>query len=170
MSSTRSLLAVTLLCVVASAAVDAIDISAAAAPPTEQAILLETIRANRKAFVAVNLQLTDEEAKRFWPLYDAYQNEMSAIGDRVVAIVADYTANFRDLADAKAVELMKGYLAAEAERAEVRRKYLPEFAKVLPGRAVARFYQIENKMDAVLRYELAGTIPVVDEKRAAPAK
>ena len=52
----------------------------------------------------------------------------------------------------------------------MRRTYLDEFAKVLPGRTVARFYQIENKMDAVLRYDLAATIPVVDEKRDAPAK
>jgi hypothetical protein len=161
---------VTLLYVVSSAAIDATHIGGAAAAQTEETILLDTIRANRKAFVAVNLQLTDEEAKPFWPLYDTYQKEISAIGDRVVAIVTEYTANFRDLSDAKAVELMKGYLAAEAERAEVRRKYLPEFAKILPGRVVARFYQIENKMDAVLRYELAGTIPVIDEKRATPAK
>ena len=51
---------------------------------------------------------------------------------------------------------MESYLAAEAERLQVRRTYLPEFAKILPGRTVARFYQIENKMDAVLRYDLGG--------------
>jgi len=65
---------------------------------------------------------------------------------------------------------MQDYLAAEAERAQVRSAYLGEFAKILPGRTVARFYQIENKMDAVLRYDRAATIPVVDEKPAAQAK
>jgi hypothetical protein len=68
-----------------------------------------------------------------------------------------------------ALQLMESYLAAEAERIQVRRTYLAEFKKILPGRTVARFYQIENKMDAVLRYDLAATIPVVDEKRGAPA-
>ena len=64
---------------------------------------------------------------------------------------------------------MESYLAAEAERVQVRRTYPSEFKKILPGRTVARFYQIENKMDAVLRYDLAATKPVFDEKRGTPA-
>jgi hypothetical protein len=170
MSNTRLLLAATLACVLSSAAAGTAETDAAAAPQTQQGILLDTIRANRKAFVAVNLELSAEEAKTFWPLYDRYQKEINVIGDRVAAIVEDYTASFRDLSNDKAVQLMEGYLAAEAERVQVRRAYLGEFAKILPGRTVARFYQIENKLDAVLRYDLAATIPVVDEKHAAPAK
>ena len=123
-----------------------------------------------QGLVAVNLELSPEEAAKFWPLYDRYQKEISAIGDRVISIVDDYTASFRDLTNDKALQLMENYLAAEAERLQVRRTYLAEFAKILPGRTVARFYQIENKMDAVLRYDLAATIPVVDEKRGTPAK
>jgi len=153
-----------------SAAVYAADTKAADVPQAESGILLDAIRANRKALVAVNLELSPEEADKFWPLYDRYQKEISAIGDRVVAIVDEYTATFRDLSNDKALQLMESYLAAEAERLQVRRAYLGEFAKVLPGRTVARFYQVENKMDAVLRYDLAATIPVVDEKRGAPAK
>jgi len=168
MSNTRLLLAATLACVLSSAAAVAADTGAAS--QAETGILLDTIRANRKAFVAVNLQLDAEEAKQFWPLYDRYQKEVSAIGDRVVAIVEDYTTSFRDLSNDKALQLMEGYLAAEAERLQVRRTYLGEFAKILPGRTLARFYQIENKMDAVVRYDLAATIPVVDENRSAPAK
>ena len=133
-------------------------------------ILLDTIRANRKALVAANLTLTDEEAGKFWPLYDRYQKEISANGDRLAALVQDYEKSFRDLSNDKALKLVEDYLAIEAERVAVRRSYLPEFAKVLPGRTVARFYQIENKMDAVVRYELAAGIPVVDEGSAAPAK
>jgi hypothetical protein len=170
MSNTRLLLTVILGCVLSSAAAGAADTGAADAPQTQQGILLDTIRSNRKALVAVNLELSTEEAKRFWPLYDRYQKEINVIGDRVAAIIEDYTASFRDLSNDKAMQLMEGYLAAEAERAQVRRAYLGEFAKILPGRTVARFYQIENKMDAVLRYELAAEIPVVDEKRATTAK
>jgi len=153
-----------------SAVVYAADTGAADASQAEPAVLLDTIRANRKALVAVNLELSPEEAAKFWPLYERYQKEISATGDRVVAIVDDYTATFRDLSNDKALQLMENYLAAEAERIQVRRTYLAEFAKVLPGRTLARFYQIENKMDAVLRYDMAATIPVVDEKRGTPAK
>ncbi len=155
---------------VSSAAVYAADTGAEDAPQAEPEILLNTIRANRKALVTVNLEMSPEEANEFWPLYDRYQKEISAIGDRVVAIVEEYTTTFRDLSNDRALQLMESYLAAEAERLQVRRTYLGEFAKVLPGRTVARFYQVENKMDAVLRYDLAATIPVVEEKPGTPAK
>ena len=170
MSITRLFLAATLVCLVSSTAVGADETGAADPSQAEPAILLDAIRANRKALVSVNLGLSAEEAKRFWPLYDRYHKESDAIGDREAAIIQDYTASFRDLSNDKAVDLMERYLAAEAERAQVRRSYLAEFAKILPGRTVARFYQIENKMDAVLRYDLARAIPVIDEKPGAAAK
>jgi hypothetical protein len=126
-------------------------------------ILRDTISANRKALVAANLTLTDEEAARFWPLYDRYQTELKAVQDRAVKVIEDYTASFHDLSNEKAMKLADDWLSAEGDRVKVRRTYLEQFAKALPGRKVVRFYQIENKMDAVLRYELAGDIPVVGE-------
>jgi hypothetical protein len=87
-----------------------------------------------------------------------------------VGVIQDYSSSFSTLSNDKAMKLMDEYLSIEAERVKVRRTYLDEFAKVLPGRKVARFYQIENKIDAVLRYDLAATIPVVEEPSAASAK
>jgi len=163
-----SLVALVTLSVVAGAnvavAAPAAEEGAATEATTE--VLLQTLRANRKAFVAVNLQLTDEQAKAFWPLYERFHRELDAIGDRVAALVREYEQSFRDLSDEKALQLITGYLDAEAERAKLRRGYLDEFAKVLPGRTVARYFQLENKIDAVLRYDLARTIPVVEEKPA----
>ena len=66
------------------------------------------------------------------------------------------------LSDAEAMKLMEEYLAVESDRLEIRREYLDDFAAVLPGRTVARLYQIENKIDALIRYDLAREIPVVD--------
>jgi hypothetical protein len=119
--------------------------------------------------VAVNLGLTQEESAAFWPIYDRYQQEVNAVGDRLVALIQDYAANFRGLSDEKARKLVEDYLAIEGDRVQVRRSYVDEFARSLPGRKLARFYQIENKMDAVLRYDLAATIPVVEEEGATPA-
>ena len=133
-------------------------------------VLLSAIRANRKALVAVNLKMTDEEAAKFWPVYDSYQKEMNALGDRLVALLGDYGKNFKDMSDDKAMKILDEYLNIEAERVKVRRSYVEQFAKALPGRKVGRFYQIENKMDAVIRYEMAKTIPVVEEESAAPSK
>lgn len=136
--------------------------SGAAAEQSAQA-LLSALHSNRKAVVAVNLGLSDAEAAKFWPIYDQYQKQMNGLGDRLLAVVEDYSKSYATLDDAHAKKLIDEYLTLEADRAEARRKWADSFAKVLPGRKLARFYQIENKIDAVLRYELAGTIPVVDE-------
>lgn len=165
MTTHRTLLTAALAVVLATAGAYAEE-PAPAPTSVDLQLLLDTIRSNRRALVAVNLQLSAEEATKFWPLYERYQQEMNAIGDRVSAIVQDYSANFRDLSNDKALELMNKYLEAEADRVKLRRTYLPEFSAILPGRTVARFYQIENKMDAVVRYDLAAAIPVVDEKPA----
>jgi hypothetical protein len=126
-------------------------------------ILRDTIRANRKALVAANLTLSDEEAGKFWPLYDRYTTELKAVNDRLVKVIQDYTTGFKDLSNEKAMQLANDYLSSEDDRAKLRRKYLDEFGKVLPGKKVVRLYQIENKMDAVIRYDLAAEIPVVEE-------
>ncbi len=132
------------------------------ATEAEVEILRDSIRANKKALVAANLGLTDGEAKQFWPVYDRYQDELKGINDRLQKLIEDYATHFRDLSNEKATQLTSDYLTVEEDRAKVRRSYLPEFAKTLPGKKVARFYQIENKMDAVLRYDLAKEIPVVE--------
>ncbi len=170
MAKMRLLLAATLIFWLSPAAVRAAESGGLAAPQANLDVLLSTIRANRKALIAVNLALTDEQAARFWPVYDRYQAEMSAVGDRLAALVKDYIANFRDLSNERALKLTEDYLAAEADRVQVRRTYLGEFAKILPGRTVARFYQIDNKMDAVLRYDIAATVPVIELASGAPRK
>ena len=126
-------------------------------------ILRSTIRANKKALVAANLTLSDDEAAKFWPLYDEYQKKLTAVNDRLVEVIRDYTTNYATLDDEHALKLTEQYLDVEKDRVAVRREYLPQFGKLLPGRKVARFYQIENKMDAVVRYDLAEEIPVVEE-------
>ena len=152
-----------LLAAVLTLAVSATPGSAGEAAKANLDILRDTIRANKKALVAANLTLTDEEAGRFWPLYDRYQGELTTVQDRAVKVIEDYSASFANLTDDKAMKLADDWLSAEADRVKVRRTYLSEFAKVVPGKKVVRFYQIENKMDAVLRYDLAGEIPVVEE-------
>jgi hypothetical protein len=158
MSCVRKLLAAVLLL-----AVSAAPARAGEADKANLDILRDSIRANKKALVAANLTLTDEEAARFWPLYDRYQTELKAVNDRGVKVIEDYTASFADLSDEKAMKLADEYLSAEGDRAKLQRSYLEQFAKVLPGRKVVRFYQIEHKMDAVIQYDLAAEIPVIQE-------
>jgi hypothetical protein len=125
-------------------------------------VLRDAIRANKKALVAASLTLTDAEASKFWPIYDRYEADLKGVNDRLVTLIEDYTTHFRELTDERARKLAEDYLAVEEDRAKVRRTYFAEFVTALAGKKAARFYQIENKMDAVVRYDLAKTIPVVE--------
>jgi hypothetical protein len=170
MSKLRLLLAAVLALGFSAAALRAAEPPAGAASEASLDVLLNAIRANRKAMVAANLGLSDSEATGFWPVYDRYAKEIAALGDRQVAVIHDYIASFHDLSDEKAMKLVEDYLAIDADRVALRRAYVDQFAKSLPGRKLARLYQIENKMDAVIRYDLAATIPVVEEESGGGAK
>ena len=156
MHTARVLLTTLCMLVVAASAI------AGEAADADMDILRDSIRANKKALVAANLALTDDEAKAFWPVYDRYEGELKAVNDRLLKVIDDYMANYKGLADDKATTIVTDYLTVEEDRAKLRRSYLSEFSKTVPGRKVARFYQIENKMDAVLRYDLAEEIPVAE--------
>jgi hypothetical protein len=170
MSKMRRLFVATIILGLSAAAVHAAPPARGQAATAEINVLLDAIRSNRKAMVAVNLKLTDEEAGKFWPLYDRYQKEINGIGDRLAGVIQNYTAKFSDLSNDEARKLLDDYLAVEADRVKVKRAYVDEFATALPGRKLARFYQIENKLDAVIRYNLAAAIPVVEEHEAPAAK
>jgi hypothetical protein len=164
MSHVRTLLAVSLVVALSGGTVRGSE-----ATDANIAILRDAIRANRKALVAANLPLTDEEAAKFWPVYDRYQKDMDAVQTRLVKVIEDYIAQFKNLSDEGGMKLVRDYLAVESDRVKVRESYVTPFAEALPGRKVARFYQIENKMDAVLRYALAESIPVIEEGGSPPA-
>lgn len=166
MSTIRLILALMMLTV--SVTARAAETPGVVANESTLDVLANAIRANRKAMVATNLLFSDAEAAAFWPVYDRYEKEMSALGDRLVSLVQDYSASFKGLSNDKAMKLVDEYLTIEADRVKVRRTYVAEFAKILPGRTVARFFQLENKMDAVIRFDLAATIPVVEEESGAP--
>jgi Spy/CpxP family protein refolding chaperone len=151
-------MATALLFVVATGA------QAADTAQTEMDIVRESIRADKKALVATNLELTEAQAKAFWPVYDRYQKDLVDVQSRLFEVIQEYAAIGDKLTDDEAKALIERYLKAEEDRAKVRRSYLAELSKAVPGRTVARFYQIENKIDAVVRYETAAAIPLVATK------
>ena len=118
------------------------------------------LQAQKKEIVAANMQLTDAESKAFWPVYEEYQSGLRQINDKLGAVIADFAKNYNTMTDAKAGEITKGYLAAEKERLALKEKYVPKFKKVLPMIKVARYYQIENKLETIIRYALVKEIPL----------
>jgi hypothetical protein len=124
-------------------------------------IVLEKVRADKKLLVAENMQLTEAEAKAFWPVYDQYQDELFLLRTRTVKLIKDFADAYEKMANETAKKLMDEYITIETLGPKLRQAYLPKFRKVLPEVKVVRYYQIENKIQAALYYELAAKIPLM---------
>jgi len=131
-------------------------------PSDNMQILGEKIKADKKQLVAENMKLSEAEAKKFWPIYDQYQNELFILRMRSLKLIENYAENYKSMTNAIAKKLLDEYMTIENLRQKVREAYLPKFRKVLPETKVARYYQIENKINAVVNYQLATQIPLVE--------
>jgi len=130
-------------------------------PSDNMPIVIEKIRADKKLFVAENMQLTDTEAKAFWPVYKQYQDELFLLRTRTLKLIKTYSDAYETMTNNTAKKLLEEYMTIEALGPKLRQAYLPKFRKVLPEAKVARYYQIENKIQAALYYEVAANIPFV---------
>ena len=123
-------------------------------------ILRGKVRADKKLLVADNMQLTDEEGKAFWPVYDAYQKEKGKLNDQKLKVIEEYAAHFQELSDEVAKDLVDRSIGIQQDAVKLMESYLPKFRKAVGDKKTARFYQIENKIDAVINFGLASHIPL----------
>jgi hypothetical protein len=131
---------------------------------SDMQILAEKVKADKKLVVAANMQLTEDEAKGFWPVYEAYQKDLQAINQRLVGAIRNYADAYNKgpVSDETAKQLINEAIAIEDAEVKLKRSYVPKLEKVIPGMKVARYIQIENKIRAVAKYELAAQIPLVE--------
>lgn len=121
----------------------------------------ETARTEKKQIVSRNLQLTAQEAQGFWPVYEEYQKAWQDLDERMTILIADYAQHQQDLSDEKAKQMVNDWVTLNEERAKLQRSYLPKFIQVLPIKKVARYYQIENKLNVLINYQVAVSLPLV---------
>jgi hypothetical protein len=129
-------------------------------PADNMQIVLEKVRADKKLLVSENMQLTEAEAKAFWPVYEQYQDELFLLRSRTAKLIKDFSDAYEKMTNETAKKLMDEYITIETLGPKLRQAYLPKFRKVLPEVKVVRYYQIENKIQAALFYELAKSIPL----------
>jgi hypothetical protein len=132
-------------------------------PASNMEILRQKIQADKKLLVAANMDLTEAEAKGFWPVYEAYQADLGKINERLVQMILRFSELYKTnaLTDTAAKNLLDESLTIEQAEVTMKQGYVPKLSAVLPATQVARYLQIENKIRAVIKYELADGIPLV---------
>ena len=134
--------------------------ASAQATPTDVAMTRAYIQKARQTVIAEAMTFTEDEGLAFWPAYRDYRLDMARVGDRLVKVITEFVASNAKLTDEQATRLLDEYLDLKAKEVSVRQKHVKIFRKLLPPAKVTRFFQLEHKMDAVVNYDLAQTIPL----------
>jgi hypothetical protein len=122
----------------------------------------EKLKAEKKSIVTKYMELTDAEAKNFWPVYEDYQKDLQKINERLQTMLQSYAADYRNksLTDEKAKKLLDEWIGIEQDEVKQRKAFVPKVLKALPGKKAARYLQIENEYRMLIKYDLAATVPL----------
>lgn len=123
----------------------------------------EKLKADKKLIVSKYMELTESEAKNFWPVYEEYQKDLQKIDERLLNLLRSYAVDYRNqsLTDEKAKKLLDEWIAIDNDDAKRRASYVPKVMKALPAKKAARYLQIENEYRILMKYDLAVMVPLV---------
>lgn len=124
-------------------------------------LLRKDIRSQKKQLIAANVSLTDEEAQKFWPVYDQYTADLVKINDSKYALIKEYAQSYNTMTDAQADDFVKRALKMDSDVTALRLKYQPEFRKVLPPKKAALYTQVERTAQMLIDVQLASQVPLV---------
>jgi hypothetical protein len=144
--------------------------SGASAPPNSVSdkdveMLREDLRAQRKQITAENMNLTADEATKFWPIFDQYRQAAIKINDDRWALIKDYAANYNTMTDAQAQDYIKRSNTIDEQLLALRMKYVPVFEKVISPKKTALWVQIDRRIDLLINLQLSSVIPMVNTKQ-----
>ena len=124
-------------------------------------LLRKDLRSQKKQIVAANMDLTDVEAEKFWPVYDQYTADVAKINDTKAALIEEYWQTFDTMNGDQAESYLRKRAAVEESIMQLRLKYIPVFRKVLSGRQTALFFQIDWRLGLIIDLQLA-QMPLID--------
>ena len=125
-------------------------------------MMRKDIRSQRKQIIAANLKLTDSEAEKFWPVYEQYVSELVSINGAKYALVKQYVETRGVLTDAEAETAVNQWVHIDQSVAELRKRYIPIFRRVLSPKNTALFYQIDRRVQLMIDLQLATSLPMIE--------
>ena len=123
----------------------------------------EALKTEKKAVVAEAMEFTEAESEVFWPLYNEYNSKMYLHNTELYKLIKEYAENFEMLSNEKAIELWNKAIKIEQDLLSLEKQYFKKFQKILPGRKVTRYFQVESKIKTLIDAELALEIPLVQQ-------
>lgn len=126
-------------------------------------MLRSDLRSAKKQIIAQNMTLTDAQAEKFWPVYDAYTQETIKLNDARFALIKQYADSYNTMTDAQANDLMKKQVALDQSFVQLRQSWIPKFEKVLSAKQTALFFQLDRRVGLLVDLQLASAIPLMKQ-------
>jgi hypothetical protein len=140
-----------------------VAVPAQEASSSNMEILREKVSADKKLLIASNLDLSEEEAKLFWPIYADFQKEQDALYARLGEVIRAYAKEYNagSLSDEKAGELLAAALSVDEDEISLTRKYMRRLEGAVSTVKAVRYLQMERKIRTILRYDISSQVPLV---------
>ena len=127
-------------------------------------LLRHDLRSEKKQLIAANLHLTDQEATKFWPVYDQYVSELITINDKKFGMIQEYADNYGKLTNEQSLSFVRRWLDADIATAHLRQKYVPIVSKVLDGKKSTTFFQLDRRISMMIELQLSSRMPLVQSQ------
>lgn len=125
-------------------------------------LLRTDLRLKKEQIIKETMQLNEQQAAAFWPIYHEYEAEQSKLGDEKLAIIVDYAQNFLTMTNEKADQLVQSVMQLDEKRMALREKYYGILKKSLPAILVVRFFQVENQIQLLVDLQIAANLPIIE--------
>jgi hypothetical protein len=125
-------------------------------------LMRQDLKTQKVAIVTQAMELTDQQAEAFWPVYREYQFELDKIGDERIALIKDYADHFEMMTDEKASELAGWSFRIQEERLQLRKRFHAQFEQAVGAIAAAKFMQVDNALTMLLDLQIASSLPLVE--------
>ena len=128
---------------------------------------LELVRADFKAekvkLISEAMKLSDEESSKFWPIYREFDLEKSKNGDEKFILIKDYGANYNNMDNKKADEIISRLFDLKEKELDLKKEYYKKMSKALSPLLAAKFIQVINAIDNFIDVQIAAQLPLIGE-------
>jgi hypothetical protein len=123
-------------------------------------LLRADLKTQRKEIITELMQFDDEDAAKFWPLFEQYDAELSKIGDGRMELIVEYARNYENLTNDQADSLMSKAFELEVQRAQLKKKYFDRMKEALSATQATRFFLVENQIQHIIDLQISSGLPV----------
>ena len=125
-------------------------------------LLRKDVKKQKVSILSELMNLSPEEASKFWPVYNEYDKDLTVLYDGRVDLIKTYSDNFGSVTDQLATKLANGALDLETKRIQLKRRYFERMSQALSPKLAARFLQIENQLEKIIDLQVASNLPIVE--------